>query len=243
VSRSSAILTVHSQPTMTAQQGSRRATSRAWRRMVFLLRILLLAPFLLAAFLTPIALDIYLYASASDSQPADAAVVLGASAWGSRPSPVFEQRIAHAVVLYQQKKVRTIIFTGGSGGGGQRAESLVASDYAFRQGVAARDMLCEVTSHNTLENLIGASEVIRQKKLGRVLIVSDPLHMRRAVTMARDVGIDAYPSPTPTSRYVGFDSKLDFLAHEIYYYAAYLLARPFTGRITGGIDMTVQPCR
>lgn len=234
MSRSAPILATASHP-----NGQGRTRSLA----TILIRLLALVPFLLAAFLAPIALDIYLYASASDTQPAGAAVVLGASAWGNRPSPVFEQRIAHAVDLYRRKQVGLLIFTGGPGGSGQRAESLVAADYAIARGVAARDTLCEVTSRTTLENLIGAAEAAKQRKIGRVLIVSDPLHMRRAVTMARDLGIDAYPSPTPTSRYISFDNKLDFWAREVYYYTGYLLARPFAGRITGGVDMRVQACR
>jgi uncharacterized SAM-binding protein YcdF (DUF218 family) len=59
----------------------------------------------------------------------------------------------------------------------------------------------------------------------RVLIVSDPLHMRRAMTMARDFGLNAYPSPTPTSRYISLSSRLDFLWGEVRYYAAYLVRR------------------
>ena len=60
-----------------------------------------------------------------------------------------------------------------------------------------------------------------------MLIVSDPLHMRRAVTEARDVGIDAYPSPTPTSRYTGLASRGRFAAREVYFYAQYLMYRTF----------------
>jgi len=64
--------------------------------------------------------------------------------------------------------------------------------------------------------------------LKRVLIVSDPLHMKRAVTMAIDLGLDAYPSPTPTTRYQGGAKQLGLLAHETYYYIGYLFRRPFT---------------
>jgi uncharacterized SAM-binding protein YcdF (DUF218 family) len=55
------------------------------------------------------------------------------------------------------------------------------------------------------------------------LVVSDPLHMRRAITLARDLGIDAHPSPTPTTRYVGLQSRSRFLSREVYFYARYLL--------------------
>jgi uncharacterized SAM-binding protein YcdF (DUF218 family) len=56
-----------------------------------------------------------------------------------------------------------------------------------------------------------------------VLIVSDPLHMRRAVTIARDLGLDAYPSPTPTTRYRTAWSNFWFWMRESYQYAVYLI--------------------
>ena len=205
--------------------------------------LLLLVAGTVAAWFGYLALDIYRYSSIEDARPGDAAIVLGAAAWGNRPSPVFEQRIAHAVSLYRSKHVRNLILTGGSSAPGQRAESLVAADYAIRQGVPAAATVCEVASRTTLENLAGAREIIRNKKLGRVLIVSDPLHMRRAVAMARDMGIDAYPSPTPTSRYISAGKKQEFLLREVYYYASYLLARPLIPLLAGRIHMTVQACR
>jgi len=61
------------------------------------------------------------------------------------------------------------------------------------------------------------------------LIVSDPLHMKRGVLMAQDVGLLAEPSPTPSTRYQGLKSQMELLAHETYYYIGYLLKRPFIG--------------
>ena len=53
------------------------------------------------------------------------------------------------------------------------------------------------------------------------LIVSDPLHMKRAMRMAADYGITAYSSPTPTTRFVSLRSKLPFLAREVFFYIGY----------------------
>jgi uncharacterized SAM-binding protein YcdF (DUF218 family) len=73
------------------------------------------------------------------------------------------------------------------------------------------------------------------------LIVSDPLHMRRAMTMARDLGLDAYASPTPTSRYISPQSQIEFLWGEVRYYATYLVRRPFMD--TSPANEAVQSCR
>ena len=192
-----------------------------WRRVVLGLLLLLLVWY---AFLLT---RIYAYSFQGDITPADAAVVLGAAVWDTQPSPVFEERINHAITLYQVGEVRALVFTGGVGNGDQRAEAEVARDYAVQHGVPAEQIYLETCSRTTYENLREAQPIINEQGLGRVLIVSDPLHMRRAVTIARDLGLDAHPSPTPTSRYRTWKSKLGFLLREGYFYASYLLRRPF----------------
>ena len=147
--------------------------------------------------------------------------------WNKRPTPVFEERIKHGVNLYQANQVDAIIFTGGIGEGDRLAESEVAKEYAIQADIPAEDVYCETSSKITYENLREAKKVLDQQGLTKALIVSDPLHMKRAVTIARDLGIDAYPSPTPTSRYVTWKSKSGFLVREAFFYATYLLKRPF----------------
>jgi hypothetical protein len=52
--------------------------------------------------------------------------------------------------------------------------------------------------------------------------------MKRAVAIGIDLGLEAYPSPTPTTRYQGTATQLGLLAHETYYYIGYLFRRSFT---------------
>jgi uncharacterized SAM-binding protein YcdF (DUF218 family) len=137
-----------------------------------------------------------------------------------------EERIRHGIRLYQTKQVGKLVFTGGYGKGGSTAESLVARGYALQRGVPAHDILTETVSHTTRENLAEAGKVMHSHRLGSALIVSDPLHMKRAMQMSSGLGIEASPSPTPTSRYRSWRSKTGFLLREIYFYNFYLL----TGR-------------
>ncbi|MBD0267730.1 MAG: YdcF family protein [Cyanobacteria bacterium Co-bin8] len=207
------------------------------------LRLAILAGCGLAGWLTLLGLDIYAFSLKSDSSPADAAIVLGAAVWDEQPSPVFAERINHAVHLYQAGTVRLVIFTGGVGANDQFAESIVASRYAIARGVAAEDTVCETTSKITWENLQGAKQIIDQQQLGRVLIVSDPLHLRRSVTMARELGIDAYSAPTPTTRYTGLQSQLEFLLREVFFYGLYWVQRPFRLIAKPAPEIKVQPCQ
>ena len=170
---------------------------------------------------------IYLYRTASSDGPADAAIVLGAAVWGAQVSPVFRERINHGIDLYQNRKVQKLIFTGGQGNSNEPTESSAARVYALQRGVPAADILIEQKSQTTYENILYAKQIADAYGLRKVLIVSDPLHMKRAVAMARDIGFDADPSPTPSTRYRGLGSQARLLAHETYYYIGYLLRRPF----------------
>jgi uncharacterized SAM-binding protein YcdF (DUF218 family) len=141
------------------------------------------------------------YASISDSSPADAAIVMGAAVWGSRPSPVFAERINHGIDLYRQGRVQALIFTGGVGRWDRLAEGEVAAAYALARGVPAEHVFYETVSTVTQENVEQAARIVEQQGFARVLMVSDPIHMKRSVTLARAAGLDAHPSPTPTTRY------------------------------------------
>lgn len=174
-----------------------------------------------------VAARVYSYSDDRSEAPADAAVVLGAAVWGAEVSPVFRERINHGIDLYRRGKVRKLIFTGGRGNTGEPTESAAARRYAIRSGVPAGDILTEDKSHTTYENLLYAKRLADAQGLRKVLIVSDPLHMRRALAMAGDVGLAAEPSPTPSTRYQGLRSQAGLLAHETYYYIGYLLTRPF----------------
>ncbi|MFN6564602.1 MAG: YdcF family protein [Nostoc sp. ChiSLP01] len=167
--------------------------------------------------------SIYLYGSSSNNIKADAAIVLGAAVWGEEPSPVFRERINHAINLYKNGFVKTIVFTGGVGQSHEPAEAIVGKNYAISQQVKAADILTETQSRTTHQNLKNALEVANAHQLTKFLIVSDPLHMKRAVLMARNLGMDAYPSPTPTTRYRSFNSQMEFLSRETYFYFIYLV--------------------
>ena len=59
------------------------------------------------------------------------------------------------------------------------------------------------------------------------IIVSDPLHMKRAMLMAKDYGIEACSSPTPTTMYKSAKTQIPFLAREVFFYIGYSIVRVF----------------
>ncbi|HEX8319285.1 MAG TPA: YdcF family protein [Longimicrobium sp.] len=165
------------------------------------------------------------YGQRHDPGAADVAIVLGAAVRDTAPSPVFAARIDHAIALYRRGRVTRIVFTGGVGSGSRHAEAEVARRRAIAAGVPAAAIAVETRSTITYENLVQAKVLLTPGAAVRVLIVSDPLHMRRSITMARDLGLDAHPAPTPTSRYRSWRTKAGFLAREVVYYSLYLVQR------------------
>lgn len=147
---------------------------------------------------------------------ADAALVLGAAAWDKRPSPVFRERINHAITLYQSHRVGKIVFTGGTPKQGYMTEAEVGRRYALKQGIPARDILFENTSRNTYENLRNIRPVLKTNGIQNIIIVSDPYHLARAREMAADLELDARISATPTTKFDEGKEKKRFLLQEGY---------------------------
>ena len=176
----------------------------------------LLAGMMMAAGLATV-IDIIVYSRKSSQGPADAAMVLGAAVIETVPSPVFEERIRHAVELYKSGRVRYLAMTGGVGEGDAISEGEAARNWALSRGVSHSAILIETHSTTTQENLTMAMPLLKKHGIERILLVSDPLHMRRSVALARQLGLEAVPAPTPTTRYTGWRSWLWFLFGETYY--------------------------
>lgn len=161
--------------------------------------------------------EVALYGLKADPGPADAAIVLGAAVYGDVPSPVFAERIRHAADLEKAGTVRVLIMTGGRAAGDKLAEAEAARNFAVAEGVPAAAILVEAQSRTTEENLANALPLLAANGISRVLIVSDPPHMRRALAIAERLGMDAHPAPTPTSRYTGWLRWAEFVAAETWY--------------------------
>ena len=173
------------------------------------------------------AVSIISFSEKDETRPADAAIVLGASVYDNSPSPVFCERINHAVDLYNDGYVETIIMTGGVGEENIRSKADIAREYTEQQGIPAESIYIEENSKITDENLRNAKAIMNEHDLDTALIVSDPLHMKRAMLYAHDHEMKAYSSPTPTSLYRSWKTKLPFLAREVFYYSVYRLVRLF----------------
>jgi len=174
-----------------------------------------------------IAASIWRYGNVDERTQADAAIVLGAAAWHNNPSPVFLERIRHGVWLYENGYIDYIIFTGGYGTGAEYSEAYVARNYAMAAGVPFDAILIEEYSRTTEGNFSYSMYLVETFGIDTVIIVSDPLHMMRAMRMAKDAGLTAYSSPTPTSKYQTLETQLPFLREEVIHYIGYRVTNLF----------------
>jgi uncharacterized SAM-binding protein YcdF (DUF218 family) len=164
-----------------------------------------------------------------DERPrVDAIVVLGAAQYDGRPSAIYEARLEHAVDLWRQDVAPLLVFTGGKEPGDRFTEGGSGARWAVARGVPEAAVLTEETSRTTYQNLAGARRLLERRDPGgrhRIVVVSDPFHMFRAVRQAADLGMDAYPSPTRTSPLSASRLKLtELVLREDLAIAGYLLS-------------------
>lgn len=173
------------------------------------------------------ALSIVMYADRDEAAPADCIIVLGAGTDGKMPNPVFRERLHHAVTLYKGGYSDTIVLTGGYSPGNEQSDACIAGAYLLSLGIPEDAILLEERSTITQENLEYSREIMENEGFSTCILVSDPLHTKRSMTMAKDYEIDALPSPTPTTRYRTWRTKLPFLARETFFYVGYQVYRFF----------------
>jgi uncharacterized SAM-binding protein YcdF (DUF218 family) len=142
-----------------------------------------------------------------DERPAaDAIVVLGAAQYNGRPSAILKARLEHAIQLYRDGVARYLVVTGGKADGDITTEAASARSYAIQRGVPSDAILAENRGRTTVESLRGVATLLHEHGLTSAVFVSDRSHMLRVLRIARDEGIAAYGSPTPSSP---SDSTLD----------------------------------
>ncbi|MDQ0225993.1 uncharacterized SAM-binding protein YcdF (DUF218 family) [Metabacillus niabensis] len=75
----------------------------------------------------------------------------------------------------------------------------------------------------TEENLEEVKKIAINEEFKTLTIVSDPLHMKRAMAIAHHLDLKVNSSPTQTSVYKTLKTKGPFLIKETFYYIGYKL--------------------
>ncbi|MFF0144949.1 uncharacterized SAM-binding protein YcdF (DUF218 family) [Amycolatopsis sulphurea] len=132
----------------------------------------------------------------NDSARADVIVVLGAAQYNGRPSEIFSARLEKARQLYAGGVAKTVITAGGKKAADNFTEAQAGARWLTRHGVPASATLPVGEGNDTLQSLRAVSVELTAHGWRSAVLVSDPWHSFRSRTMARDLGIDAWTSPT-----------------------------------------------
>ena len=175
--------------------GHRPVQLRKFIAIALLSIILLSLSYLLIVFF-----QVWLNSARDQARPVDAIVVLGAAQWDGVPSPVLEARLEKALKLYEEGLSPIIVTTGSKQAGDRFTEAYAGLTYLLERSVPESSILVVVDGNNTFESLSATANVLTGRGIGnKVILVSDPYHALRAKEIAREVGLQAWFSPTDLS--------------------------------------------
>lgn len=129
-----------------------------------------------------------MFASVADVPKTNVAIVLGASVYRDKPSPVLEKRAAKAVELYRANKVTKILVTGDNGAL-TYDEVTPVRKYLLDAGISAEDIFLDHAGFDTYSSMFRAREIFGAESAA---IVTQDFHLPRALYIARALGINAY---------------------------------------------------
>ena len=188
---------------------------RLIRRVIsFILLLIIVIPLYIAG---------NIWYSARNAEPikSDLILVMGAAQFDGRPSDILRQRLEQALSTYKLG-LAPVIYTVGAGAPGDRTTEAAASrNWLIQNGVAKNKILAVSKGRDTLSST--ESYVAEAKKLGyaSVIIVTDPYHCYRAMSMAKDLGFLASCSPVKSGAASVENSGLKYLSRETGAYLAY----------------------
>jgi uncharacterized SAM-binding protein YcdF (DUF218 family) len=161
-------------------------------------RLVLAGLALLVAYVAITFVQVYRAKDHDGAREADAIIVLGAAQYNGRPSPVLQDRLDHALALYEAGLADTIVVTGGRQAGDRFTEATTGYNYLRDRGVPDEALLKEIGGTNTYESLAASARFLRERDLTSVVLVTDGYHAFRVGAIASDLGLDAAVSPTET---------------------------------------------
>jgi len=153
---------------------------------------------------------------------ADVIVVLGAAQLDGKPGAALEARLIEAKRIYDLGYAPLII-TVGAGAPGDRTTEAASGKYWLRMnGIPSKDVIAIEEGRDTLVSTKAFAAVMKKRFVSDVILVTDPYHCKRAITMANDQGVLATCSPVETGPNSLANSGYRYLIREAGAYLAYI---------------------
>ena len=153
---------------------------------------------------------------------ADVIVVLGTAQLNGKPGDALEARLVEAKRIYDLGYAPTIITVGGGAPGDRTTEAASGKYWLRMNGVPAKRIIAIEQGRDTLVSTKAYASVMKKKYISDVIIVTDPYHCKRAMTMANDQGIVSTCSPVQTGPNTIANSGFKYLLREAGAYLVYI---------------------
>ncbi|MEH7356915.1 YdcF family protein [Neobacillus drentensis] len=190
------------------------------KRMVSIFGILVILGLIYVGFLQ---FKISQYSRVEAPKNADYLIVLGARVKGTIPSLAFASRINAAAKYLKENKDTIVIASGGQGTGEDISEAECIKRELVKQGISETKIILEDHSTDTYENINFSKKLIPSNaKVG--LVVTNNFHLYRAISIARDQGLDVQglPAKTPWKAVIKSYTR-EYLAITKFYLKRYIL--------------------
>lgn len=154
---------------------------------------------------------------------ADYIIVLGARVKGTVPSLAFASRINAAAKYVKENENTIVIASGGKGSGEDISEAECIKRELVRQGINESRIILEDRSTDTYENIDFSKKLIPGDATSG-LVVTNNFHLYRAISIARDHGLDVQglPAKTPWKAVLKSYTR-EYLAITKFYLKRYIL--------------------
>ena len=153
---------------------------------------------------------------------ADVIVVLGTAQLNGRPGEALEARLVEAKRIFELGLAPTII-TVGAGAPGDRTTEAASGRYWLRtHGIASKKITAIEEGRDTLVSTKAYAALMKKRMVSDVIIVTDPYHCKRAMTMANDQGIVSTCSPVKSGPNTISQSGFKYLLREAGAYLVYI---------------------
>lgn len=104
-------------------------------------------------------------------------------------------RCERAASLYRPAIHALVLASGGHPDPNDPIEAEQMRDWLVRLGVPATVVVVESESNSTHENAVHCAAILRDRGMSKVVLVTDAVHMPRAIACFRKQGIDVVPAP------------------------------------------------
>ena len=152
----------------------------------------------------------------------DVIVVLGAAQLNGRPGEVLQARLDEAKRIYDLGLARHIITVGAGAPGDRTTEAASGKYWLSAHGIKSKNISALEVGRDTWVSTENYVKFMKLKNMQDVIIVTDPFHCRRAMTMANDLGVVATCSPVKTGPNALAASGKRYLIRETGAYLAYV---------------------